>query len=88
MKRIFKYPVQIGEFSLEMPVDHQILTVQVQNGEPQMWALVDDAGMKANARFLVVGTGHAFPDAEDFDYAGTFQVAGGALVFHLFEKIL
>lgn len=40
-RQIWKYPVHLtGEFGAHMPQDAEILTVQVQHGQPQMWALV------------------------------------------------
>jgi len=88
MLAIFKYPIPIKDHStLELPKDARILTVQIQRGTPQLWALVDSETEKETRYFRLSGTGH--PLGEDYlriiNYIGTFQMENGALVFHLFE---
>lgn len=86
MKAIWKYRPRPGDFALEMPLGARILTVQMQGVEPEMWALVDPAVPKVKHRFVTVGTEHPLPDEiETFAHVGTFQLQGGALVFHLFD---
>ncbi len=36
MNTIYKYPVAIGSFGLDLPKDAEVLTVQVQQGKPMM----------------------------------------------------
>lgn len=88
MTTIYKYPVEIAdEFWVEMPTGARILTVQVQNGEPFIWAQVETTAPYEPRGFRVVGTGHPMSDAEmGMPYVGTFQLEGGALVFHLFTS--
>lgn len=82
--RIFKYPAPLSDSLLvEMPRRAQVLTVQVQHGQPQIWALVEDDGSAVARTFRWVGTGHTLE--RDGNYVGTVQLEGGALVFHLFE---
>lgn len=84
MRRVFKYPLPVQDaFTLSLPVGAQLLSVQVQRGEPMLWALVDDrAGLEAR-HFMIRGTGH---DADAVgSYVGTFQLADGAFIGHLFE---
>jgi len=69
---------------IEMPAGALVLTVQTQHGEPQIWALVDPTRQKVRRRFRTYGTGHVVPDYPG-EYVGTFQLSGGALVFHVFE---
>lgn len=38
MRTIWKFPV-VSVFQLELPVDAEILSVQVQHERPQMWVL-------------------------------------------------
>lgn len=86
--RIFKYPVRIRDkFEVELPQSAEILDVQLQFGEPMMWALVDPQEQKVTRRFRVIGTGHPIEsdDLHRLHYVGTFQVAGGDMVFHLFN---
>ena len=83
---IWKYPFEIkDEICLEMPEQAQILTVQVQAGTACIWALVSPNPHRIAAKrwFRIYGTGH--PVDEPGQYVGTFQLHGGALVFHLFE---
>ena len=85
MKVIYKYTVEaIREFEVIMPDEAKILTVQVQNDLPQIWALVDPENKPFSYQFRVVGTGHELPDDFIGRYIGTFQLALGSLVFHLF----
>lgn len=86
--KIYKYPLQIEDRQIiEMPRGARILSIQVQNGVPCIWAQVNPKSEKEKRVIYIVGTGH---DLEDFifdscGYRGTFQLHGGALVFHVFE---
>lgn len=84
MKTVYKYPLFIlDEQDIEMPDSANILTVQMQNGEPCLWALVDTSNHPSVRKILIRGTGH---DADGMGrYISTFQMKGGALVFHAFE---
>ena len=67
-----------------MPIGAEILTVQMQNGQPCVWALVNPQ-VKTEKRILrIVGTGHTIIDKLG-KYIGTFQLMEGQLIFHLFE---
>ena len=71
-----------------MPRSARILDVQVQHGEVCIWALVDPDEGNETRHFSVFGTGHEIHDSDHaYIYIGTFQLEGGALVFHLFEDI-
>lgn len=88
MITIYKYPIPIEDyFTLELPKDAKILTIQTQRGTPQLWAMIDSEVEKETRYFRLSGTGH--PMGEDYlriiNYVGTFQIENGALVFHLFE---
>ncbi len=85
MRTVYKYPIIATDyFQLELPQDAQILTIQTQHSEPQLWALVDTDALMETRRFRLAGTGHPISD-ENLRYIGTFQLNGGTLVFHLFE---
>jgi len=88
MKSVYKYKLQIGgEQQIELPIDAEILTVQVQRGKLCLWALVDtESVVKVTHRFYVYGTGHNVHDDEHKKYIGTFQLADGDLVFHVFKE--
>ena len=81
---IWKFPLFVSdEQSVDMPADAAILAVQVQNGVPCIWALVGPSFAPEPRTFRMVGTGHEFDG--NGKHVGTFQLASGALVFHLFE---
>lgn len=85
MKTIHKFPLQVADSQeMKMPKDSTILTVQVQNGTPCLWALVD-TDKEAEERFIrIIGTGHPVPE-NVLRYIGTFQVLEGTFVGHVFE---
>jgi len=87
MRRIYKYPIPLGYFSLGLPKGAKILTVHEQHGEPQIWALVNpDEPFTETRNFRVVGTGHPIGENEEvLRYIGTFQLDGGNFIGHLFE---
>lgn len=85
-KRIYKYPVKHGAFLVKMYKGAEILCVQMQNGAPQMWALVDIEAKEEEHGFVVFGTGsniHEYPPRTK--YIGTFQ--DPPFVWHLFEIV-
>jgi hypothetical protein len=73
--------------TIAMPSGAQVLTVQVQAGIPQIWAVVDPKAPIVERRFQVVGTGHPFEMKPSHKYLGTFQMHQGLFVYHLFEVI-
>lgn len=81
MKQIWKYDVDEG--SIRMPIGAKILSLQLQNNRPKMWAVVDPNAGTEMRTFEIVGTGIDFDDT-DFTFIGTFQV--NPFVWHLFEK--
>lgn len=92
-KSIFKYPLETtGLQSIALPIGSEILTIQTQNEVPCIWALVPvtnesqfDAE-REQVNFVIFGTGHTIQnDITKEDYIGTYQLTGGALVFHVFK---
>lgn len=85
-KAVWKYEIEERDRqSIHMPVSAEVLCVQMQNGNPCIWALVDPEAMQERRWFLVLGTGHPIEAESLGRYIGTFQMVGGSLVFHLFE---
>jgi hypothetical protein len=86
MKTIHKYSFPyLGSpaFTLELPEDYCLLAVQVQDGVPCLWALVDTDMPKRVYRFQVFGSGSAIPDVLGvLDHVATFQMP--PYVWHLF----
>lgn len=90
MKTIYKYQLEVIEKQIvELPLGAQILTVQVQNGEPCIWAEVYNENKLVKRVFEIFGTGHELREGMGVDrkYIGTFQIHDGALVFHLYERL-
>jgi hypothetical protein len=81
---IWKWEVPLSSvvFTLEMPVGAEILSVQTQNSGGVVWARVDPQAPTARHRFQIAVTGGDCPDGA---YVGTYQLAAGAFVAHLFE---
>lgn len=85
MHTIWKFPIDMDTFTMELPTGARFLDLQVQQGSPKLWFLVDPEAEKETRRFVLLGTGHPVPEAEKLTHLGTFQIHGGGLVFHLFE---
>jgi len=84
---IWKFPIKsIGNDALEMPLGASVLTVQVQNEIPVIWARVDPEQPKVRRRVWIAVTGGRIelPVIEDSDYIGTFQLHDGRFVGHVF----
>jgi hypothetical protein len=84
---VYKYPIEINdEISLALPTGARILSIQEQRGTVCLWALVDESVETREVRKLqIAGTGHIRKDLGE--YIATFQLHGGALVFHAFEVV-
>lgn len=88
---IYKYPFQVeGEVEIEMPKGARVLCVQVQRDIPCIWAIIEPSQPIVEIRhFRVFGTGQPMDMHPDFlHYIGTFQLAGGNFIGHLFEPVL
>ena len=86
MKTIWKYDIPLTDrFSLEMPRGSRVLSDMSQHGLPHMWFHVDTDAPMVRCDFAVVGTGNQMPDHPYPAYVGSFQLANGGLVFHVFE---
>lgn len=88
-KAVWKYPLEAAaSVTVQMPQGAQILCVQVQHDTPTIWALVDTSMPFEKREFHTYGTGHEIPDSEILAYVGSWQLHGGAYVFHTFEKVI
>lgn len=84
--QVWKFPIEaVDAFGIDMPIGAEILSVQTQHGQPHLWALVDTMLPNERRLFRLFGTGHSIDDSGELKYVGSFQLSGGALVFHLFE---
>jgi hypothetical protein len=87
-KVIWKFTLETTDNQvIEMPIGAEILTVQMQGSTPCLWALVNPDVVKEQRRIEIYGTGHEmrYDMRVNQKYIGTYQLAGGGLVFHVFE---
>ena len=86
--RIYKWSLQDTALqTLILPLGAQILTVQMQNDHPQLWALCEDQAVLTQPgqirTIAIYETGSSLPDNPGA-YIGTFQMQQGAVVCHVF----
>ena len=82
---IWKVTLQCADLqSFDLPKGAKPLTVQVQDGRQRMWLLVDEEAETEQRTFATYGTGHRMP-VEPGTYIGSYQLAQGLLMFHVFE---
>lgn len=87
MKTIHKFALELKDSQkILMPGSAAILALQVQHGEPCLWALVDTEQPLVTREFITRGTGHPIDDLAH-NYIGTYQLKGGDLVFHVLEVV-
>lgn len=84
--RIWKWRLTVTDSQIIlMPRGAKILDVQNVKGIASIWALCDP-NMECEARQIeIYGTGNIVPDNPG-TYIGTFQIAQGELIFHVFES--
>lgn len=85
--RIFKYQLALTDEQtvLMHGKTPRILSVQVQNNQVCVWAVVDEDAQLEPVEFRIYGTGNPVPaDLHAMHHIGTVQLAGGGLVFHVF----
>lgn len=83
--KIFQYsiPLPPSHFIIEMPQGARLLDVQMQSGEPALWAIIDPDLRRVRRMFVLLGMGHDAGDVAFAKYVGTIQMQGRA--FHLFD---
>lgn len=88
MTTIWKFPLRITDSQeIKIPDGAQILSVQVQDGQPCIWALLDETAKTYSRKIGMFGTGHPMPKEFAGKYIGTYQLRNGDVVFHVFEEI-
>lgn len=84
---IWKFAVEPGPFTLDLPQYARSLTVQTQGEDNvSLWVLCSPEQPKKPRRFWSLGTGHDASLIANWTYIGTFQFEATGLVFHLFEE--
>lgn len=97
MKSIYKYPLDRrmdrpmagpAIFKISVPRWSEILTIQLQNEVPCIWAMVDkeSPAVKGGVQIEIYGTGWEIADTNGLKYIGTIQMHD-MLVFHAFERL-
>jgi hypothetical protein len=86
--QVWKYSLDWSAFQqLDMPRGAKVLSLQVQNGEPKVWVLVNGSEPHERRSFGTYATGETLPTGTDLGrFVGTYQRNGGDLVFHVFER--
>lgn len=79
----YKLPPRRGQFTLELPIGWQILSIQTQNDVPVMWCAVNDKASTELVRFEILFTGDEYVPNFSILYLTTFQI--GWTVYHLFR---
>ena len=88
MRTIYKYEVSLSNaVGIDIPGFVQWLHVGVQYDVVVVWAVVDTDKPMATQRLHVRGTGHEMT-GEEAEHIGSVQLAGGALVFHVFADVI
>ncbi|MGI4736311.1 MAG: DUF7352 domain-containing protein [Janthinobacterium lividum] len=84
MHTIHKFTLGFDDVQvLSLPPFAQPLSVQMQHGSPQLWALVNTAEPVTQYTVLCYGTGHEVQQLpRGYEFLGTVQY--GSLVFHYF----
>lgn len=91
MKKIYKFKLTAHQKqSVAMPKNAKILHADEQHGEICIWAELDPDDKDYRARmFEVFGTGHEMNEEPETKrvHIGTVKLQGGALIFHVYERI-
>jgi hypothetical protein len=88
VERVYKYqlPLLSDWISMTMPAGAEPLCVQVQDGQPCMWARVVIDRPHVTHHFRIAGTGHDLGDGVG-RHIDSFQLRSGSLVFHVFAEV-
>lgn len=86
-QRMYKYMLKISTATqvVKMPLTAKIMTLQLQEGNPCMWALVDPAEELVDRTFDTYGTGQQLPGGYQ-EYVGTYVLDEMEYVGHVFER--
>lgn len=84
--KIYKYAIGDADQDgiIQIPYDHKILSVQLQNNQPHVWAAVDPTTPLVKRRWWVVPTGGNV-SLNDLPYYRTTLIGANGLVWHVFE---
>lgn len=84
MRTIYKYPLEVsGTQVIEAPIE-KILDIQIQNGRPCLWAVVNTDTPVYHLVVHCFMTGEKDPPVDKLNYISTTQV--GDYVLHWFTS--
>ena len=88
MATIWKYPLQLVDVqAIQTPRLATLLTVQLQNGVPTLWAMVHEKEIPETRYIAIYGTGtpitRNISSLFTINFLGTVQMDG--FVWHFFE---
>lgn len=90
-KAVWKFDLEVTDIqTISIPSEFKILSIQVQDNTPRIWALVDPSKPAQRVQLLTFGTGHPIEGSNltkvtRGEFIGTYQMNGGTLVFHVFR---
>jgi len=90
MYSVYKYEITDSSSGVYMPEGASVLKIGAQYEKICVWALVDLNTLKGpeiKRNFKAFGTGHPIKEVENLVYYDTVMLAGGQLVFHIFEEV-
>jgi hypothetical protein len=82
---IWKYPLETtDDQDIEAPDNATVLDVQMQHDRPCLWMLVDPNIPVRIYHVKTFGTGHPVRFDDAYVFAGTYQLANGNFIGHVF----
>lgn len=84
MRTIYKYGLEpIPEQTVSLPENAKVLSVQVQQGQLNLWAMVDPKLPCMKKTIRIYPTGGQLPESPGV-FFGTVQLFNGDIVIHVF----
>jgi hypothetical protein len=87
MRAIWKFPIDVTDTQhVSMPSGATIRYLAMQGDAPCLWVEVYPEAEPELRTICIYGTGHPITHFSG-NYLGSFQMRGGALVFHAYEAL-
>jgi hypothetical protein len=84
MRTVYKYQLDLGTVTIELPENAEIITVgKDPHGKYSLWAIVNTEAVKVKKNFKILGTGHEVPN--NAWYIDSFM--DDMFVWHVFELV-
>lgn len=84
-KELWKWRLKAPRSTVRMPECARVLSVQVIDGVPHVWALCDPKRKLVARTFDICGAGLPVQEGKNI-YVGYFSLLEGSVIFHVFEK--